>query len=320
MKKSFFILCILLCFLISYSEASAFWIWTPKSKKLINPKYAPKDTPEEQFKWAMRFFDGKEYKQAAEEFTRLVAYFKDSDLAPEAQYYAGRAYEQVNKFYPAFNAYQKTIEVYPFTERIDEIIERQYNLGNTLYRKYGGILMGKKIMTDLGRAVEVFRTVRKNAPFGEYGDMAQFMIGQCYKKSEQYDEAKGAFQELIDEYPRSPLADKAEYEVAQCTYLASLKPNYDQELTDDAIKEFKKIAKNKEDSHASKEAEDALFLLEDKKAQSLFNVAKFYEKQKRYKSARIYYEEVLKKYSWSSFARLARERLKDIVKLTEEEE
>ena len=180
--------------------------------------------------------------------------------------------------------------------------------------------MGKKIMTDLGRAVEVFRTVRKNAPFGEYGDMAQFMIGQCYKKSEQYDEAKGAFQELIDEYPRSPLADKAEYEVAQCTYLASLKPNYDQELTDDAIKEFKKIAKNKEDSHASKEAEDALFLLEDKKAQSLFNVAKFYEKQKRYKSARIYYEEVLKKYSWSSFARLARERLKDIVKLTEEEE
>ncbi|MEE9500022.1 MAG: hypothetical protein V3V42_01875, partial [Candidatus Omnitrophota bacterium] len=60
--------------------------------------------------------------------------------------------------------------------------------------------------------------------------------------------------------------------------------------------------------------------LGDKKAQSLFNVAKFYEKQKRYKSARIYYEEVLKKYSWSSFARLARERLKDIVKLTEEEE
>jgi len=267
----------------------------------------------------MRFFDEKKYKRAAEEFTRLVAYFKDSDLAPEAQYYAGRAYEEANKFYPAFNAYQKTIEVYPFTKRIDEIIERQYNLGNTLYRKYGGILMGKEIMTDLERAVEIFRTVRKNAPFGEYGDQAQFMIGQCYKKSEQYDGAKGAFQELIDEYPRSHLADKAEYEVAQCTYLASLKPDYDQELTDDAIKEFKKIAKNKEDSHASKEVEDALFLLEDKKAQSLFNVAKFYEKQKRYKSARIYYEEVLKKYSWSSFAKLARERLKDIAKLTKEE-
>ncbi|UCD54760.1 MAG: outer membrane protein assembly factor BamD [Candidatus Omnitrophota bacterium] len=320
MKKSFFILCIILYCLNSCNEASAFWIWTPKSKKLVNPKYASKDTPEQQFEWAMHFFDKKEYKRAAEEFTRLVAHFKDSDLAPEAQYYAGRSYEEANKFYPAFDAYQKTIEVYPFTKRIDEIIERQYNLGNTLYRKYGGIFMGKEIMTDLERAIEIFRTVRKNAPFGEYADQAQFMIAQCYKKSEQYDEAKEAFQELIDEYPHSILADKAEYEAAQCTYLASLNPDYDQELTEDAIKEFKKIAKSKENSHASKEAEDALFLLEDKKAQSLFNIAKFYEKQKHYRSARIYYEEVLEEYSWSSFAKLARERLKDIAKLTEQEE
>jgi outer membrane protein assembly factor BamD len=322
MKKSFFILCVLLCCLISFDEArpsAGFWIWTPKSKKFVNPKYAPKDTPEEQFKWAMGFFDEKQYKRAADEFTRLVAYFKDSDLAPEAQYYAGRSYEELDKLYPAFGAYQKTIEVYPFTKRIDEIIEREYNIGNKLYRKYGGILMGKEIMTDLEKAIEVFRAVKKNAPFGEYASPAQFMIAQCYKKSEQYDEAKGAFQKLIDEYPESALLDKAKYEVAQSTYLASLKPDYDQELTDDAIEEFKKIAGEKDASTVSEEAKDALSLLENKKAESLFNVAKFYEKQKRYKSARVYYEELMRKYSRSSFSELARERLEDMAELTEEE-
>ena len=80
----------------------------------------------------MQFFEGKDYKRAAEEFTRLVTYFGDSDLAPEAQYYAGRSHEEIDRFYPAFSAYQKTIEAYPFTERIDEIIEREYNLGNML--------------------------------------------------------------------------------------------------------------------------------------------------------------------------------------------
>lgn len=323
MKKIFFISFILgSCFFLCFDASAhvAFWIWTPKTKKFVNPKYAAKDTPGKQFKWAMQFFEEKDYKRAAEEFTRLVTHFKDSDLAPEAQYYAGRSYEEQDKFYPAFSAYQKTIDTYPFTERIDEIIEKEYNLGNELYKKHGGILMGKEIITDLERAVEIFRAVKKNAPFGEYADQAQFMIGECYKKSGLYDEAKGVFQKLIDEYPHSALVDKTQYEVAQCTYLASLKPDYDQELTDEAIKEFKKIAKDKEDSLTLKKAKDAVFLLENKKAQSLFDTAKFYEKQKRYKSAGIYYRELLNKYSRSPFCKPARERLKDIAELMKEEE
>lgn len=310
MKKTINIFCFIvtIIFLLS-AEASAFWVWTPKTKKLVNPKYAAKDTPEEQFKWAMSFFEEKDYKRAAEEFARLVSYFPDSEMAPEAQYYAGRSYEAAEKYYPAFEAYQKTLDLYPFTKRIDEIIQRQYNIGREIYKKHSGKLMGRELMTDLDRSVEIFEKVKKNAPFGEYGDQAQFMIGECYKKSEQFAEAVKAFQELVDAYPRSPLRDKAKYEVAHCTYLASLNPDYDQELTDDAIEEFKRIAETKKGLTIAEEAEETVSLLEDKKAESLFNAAQFYERQKKYKSAAIYYEEILNKYPRSSFSELAARKL-----------
>ena len=215
MKKPLLGIIILLYFLIFNASAFSFWIWTPKEKGIVNPKHAAKDTPEEQYKWAMKLYEEGDYKQSAEQFLSLTNYFKESDLAPEAQYYAGRSYEAMDKPYPAFEAYQKVVEIYPYTARIDEIIEREYNIGLALYHSHRGKLMGLEIMTDLDRAVEVFQAIRKSIPFGEYAEKAQFMVGESYKKSGQYTEAMKDFQKLIDEYPRSPLVEKAKYEVAQ---------------------------------------------------------------------------------------------------------
>ena len=312
MKKYTLILLILIYTVGLSPEAFAFWIWSPKTKKLVNPKHVAKDTPEEQFKWAMKLYNAEEYKRAAEEFSRLATAFKDSDLAPEAQYYAGKSYEEGGKPYPAFLAYQKVIDIYPFTKRIDEIIEWEYDIGQVFYAKNTGKLMGVELMPDFERSIEIFSKVRDNAPFGDYAPKAQFMIGLSHKKVEQYTEAIKAFQKLADEYQRSNFYDKATYEVAQCTYLASLKSDYDQELTDEAIKEFKTIVESRKGLDISKDAEEAVSILEERKAKSLFKTAKFYERQKQYRSAVVYYEEILEKYPKSSFSG---ESLRNIVKL-----
>jgi len=110
MKKYIYILSFFLIFTILCANTSlAFWIWTPKQKTFINPKFAVKDTPKEQYDWAMRFYKMSDFEHAAEEFVRLVDHYPDSDLAPEAQYYAGRSYEELGKYYFAFQAYQKVI-------------------------------------------------------------------------------------------------------------------------------------------------------------------------------------------------------------------
>lgn len=105
-----------ICFILTalYVQSSyAFWVWTPDTKTAINPKFIVKDSPKEQFNWAMGFFKNNDFPRAADEFMRLTQYYPDSDLAPEAQYYAGRSYEEAGKYYFAFESYQKTVDNYP---------------------------------------------------------------------------------------------------------------------------------------------------------------------------------------------------------------
>jgi len=87
-------------------EVTAYWVWTPETKKFINPKYAVKDSPKEQFNWAMSFFEAKDYQRASIEFKKLTRQYEYSSYASKSQYYMGLSYEMMGKFYTAFLNYQ----------------------------------------------------------------------------------------------------------------------------------------------------------------------------------------------------------------------
>ena len=53
------------------NTAWAYWVWTPGTKKFINPKNAVKDSPKEQFDWGMNFYNAKDFQRAATEFEKL---------------------------------------------------------------------------------------------------------------------------------------------------------------------------------------------------------------------------------------------------------
>src|SRR3989338_8133061 len=146
------------------TAASAYWVWTPSSKKFINPKYAVKDSPKEQFDWAMSFYNAKDYQRAAAEFEKLTKHYEYSEYASKAQYYVGLSYENMGKYYTAFQNYQKAIDNFPHIENIDEIIEREFNIANLYASKDNPKVLGVDILTSLDKAVEIYKKVVDNAP------------------------------------------------------------------------------------------------------------------------------------------------------------
>src|SRR3989338_2412608 len=76
-----------------------YWIWTPESGKWENPKYAAKDTPEDQIAYAKKSYEEKNLKDALREFKKLLKYYPLSKEAPTAQYYAGRIMEDLDHSY-----------------------------------------------------------------------------------------------------------------------------------------------------------------------------------------------------------------------------
>jgi len=312
--KKISICCLVLGFLFSIypPDLFSYWIWTPETGKWINPKYAAKDTPKEQFDYAMSFFDNADYKAAIKAFKRLVVVYPKSKYAPDAQYYVGRSFEGQNEYYKAFKEYQKVIDKYPYTEKLDEIINKEFEIANMFFegkkRQIWGVEMSI-MLTPEETAIEIFEKVAQNSPYGDDTDQVYYKLGLTYKKIGNFQSARESFNKLLEGFPDSPLYEKAEYQAAYCAYQFSLDPSYDQEATDEAIAEFKAFISKNPDSELSKEAEKGLSELHDKRAKKIFDVAIFYEKQSQNKSAIIYYEEVVKMYPSTKWAAQAMEKI-----------
>jgi len=291
------------------NTAWAYWVWTPGTKKFINPKNAVKDSPKEQFEWAMTFYGTRDYQRAATEFEKLTKQYEYSEYAAKAQYYVGLCYENMNKFYIAFQNYQKAIDNFPHIENMDEIVAREFNIANLFVTKESPKVLGTDILTSLDRAIEIYKKVVDNAPYGRLADEAQYRMGAAMKKAERYDEAIQAFQKIIDDYPTATFVDKAKFEVADCAYKASLKPAYDAEPTARAIKAFEDFSRENRDRSLSKEADKTVQRLKDKAAEKSLLTAQFYEKVGRYQAAVVYYKDVINSYPESSFVNLARSKV-----------
>jgi len=74
MKKfiyTYIAVCLAVLSAFSASTAHAYWVWTPKTNKWVNPKLAVKETPKEQMEWAMGFYEKGEFTPALKEFKQL---------------------------------------------------------------------------------------------------------------------------------------------------------------------------------------------------------------------------------------------------------
>lgn len=295
----------------------AFWMWTPETNKWVNPKFAVKETPRLQLKFAQGFYKTKDYKKAVAEFNKLIDHYPRSKEAPEAQYHIALCLEEQDKFYEAFKAYQKVVEKYPFSERSGDIVEQQFKIGEKLLEG-----RGKKstfVQTVVGGeydVVDIFRTVIKNAPYGPHAVAAQYKIGLYLQKKQLYQEARDEFEKVTNDYPQSEWAQAAQYQIAVVDASRSSSHQYDQKITQAAKEEFKELVKTNPDVELSQKAQKEIQLLMEKEAHNNFIIAHFYEKQRNYKSAKIYYTAILDKYKNTSWALKALEKIQELDRKT----
>ena len=282
------------------SEAQAVWIWTPQTRRFVNPKSASKDTPHAQIDWAVGFLEAKDYARASREFLKLVQTFPRSELAPEAQYLVGVCYEMMDKQGEAFNAYKKLVEIYPFSSRFKEAIEREFAIAENLFEGGRLRIVGLIKVPSIDKAIEIYEHILAHAPFGDYGAKAQFRLGECYRKQERFEEASRAFQKMVEQYPSSPLVEEAKFNIAFCAYHLSLKPSYDQSATDEAITWYESFISAHPENPMVPEAKESLRKLREFKAEGLAQTAAFYEQQGKQESAVIYYKQIADSYSDSS--------------------
>ena len=293
--------------ILAPQTVQAKWIWS-KETGFYNPKYAVKDTDKEQFEAAKKAFDRKSYETSRKLFKRVIKFFPDTKLSAEAQFMIGECYFLSEDYYSAHKAYKTLIKEYPKHGRIQEVIARQYRIGhlfcNGTKRKWHGLPI-----PAYQKGVEAMKEVVSLDRWDDLADDAVFEIGLCQYRKKNYEDARVTFSDLLQDYPSSEHASRAQYLKGMASYAQIQGPDYDPTKAKEAKRDFKISVDEFEGSEEEKQAREKISKMTMESARSENEIARYYLKNRKLQAALVYFRSLERNYSETPYGQTAKNLL-----------
>jgi len=280
----------------------------------------------DQLQVAQEAFDKKDFSLARKASQRVVSAWPFSDYAPQGAYLLGRCYEELGQDEKAFKEYQRLLEKYPRVANYDDVLERQFTICNRFMNGERFKLWGYiPTFPSMDKTVVMYEKVVKNGPYSDVAPQAQMNIGAAREKQtrflndkEPYVEAAKAYEQAADRYHDRPkIASEALYKAGMAYQKQAATAEYDQSTAGQAIATFQDFMIYYPNDPRAATGEKIIASLKLEQARGNFETAKFYEKSHHWKSASIYYNEVVRQAPNSPYAETALKRIAGLQKLTE---
>src|SRR5437763_1287002 len=247
--------------------------------------------------------------RAIRAYKTLVKRHPKDAFASTALYRAAQLNEHTHQYTPATDSYLQLVERYPSSLHFDEAVEGQFRVGEVYLNGKKLKVLGIPIASALDRAVTIFANVVRTAPYGRYTARAQFNIGMAREKQGANDAAIQAYQAVVDKFPNEPIAVDAQYQIGYIWFTSSQLGTNDAAAANNAKTAFQDFLFHYPKSEKAAQARKDLDILEHKQTNNSFKVAKFYDKQKYYRAAVIYYNEVIRQQPGSEESNKAKKRI-----------
>ena len=237
-------------------------------------------------------FQAGNYSSSLRLFKQVVAKYPLTQSAATAQFNVAQSYQDRDP-QRAYEEYQTLIDTYKASKYFGPALDNQFAIAQRARTDKLGSFLGLKKKLGREDTIKLFKGVVDNAPQGKNAAEAKFEIGKIHEDANEHSEAISSYQEVVDQYSKSPLASQAQKKIAELSFGKVEKGTKDA----GAIKESRDAAQQAVSlfpDAATEESRDLIPQIDEKDADSAYGIAKFYEKGKNFKAAIIYYNNVLK--------------------------
>jgi outer membrane protein assembly factor BamD len=267
---------------------------------------------------AQQSFDQKKYKLALKAAKRVIEVWPLSDYAPKAQYLMGRCYEARKQDEYAFNAYQTLLDRYGKAADVKDIQHRQFVIALRFLHGQWFKLWGYiPFFPSMDKTADMFEKIVRYGPYGDLGPPSQMNVGAAREKEKDYPLAVKAYELASDRYSEQPqVAAEALYKAALAYNKQARRADYDQSVAGQAISAFTDFMALYPNDPRVADSQRIIAQLKSVEALGNFRVAQYYEKQKQWAGALVYYNEVMIKNPSSPLATQARQRIEILGKRT----
>ncbi len=174
--------------------------------------------------------------------------------------------------------------------------------------------LGIPVKASMDHAITIFSGIVQSAPYGRYTARAQFGIGQATQKQGNAESAVAAYQAVVEKYPNDPLAAEAQYQIGYLWFVSIKNGVRDAKAVTNARNGFQDFLFKYPKSEKAAQARENLRILDQSQTTNSLQVAKFYDKQKNYKAAVIYYNDVIRQQPGSGASARAKQRIAELRK------
>jgi outer membrane protein assembly factor BamD len=303
MKRQLFIFFVLITFLFLCTKVShAKLVWS-KETGWVNPDLLPKETSDQQFRYAITLMVKKEYISAIGILRGIIASNPESELAEESQINIGRAYYMVGDYKNAFRAYEQLIEQNPGTRKLKELLEKEFQVGVA------------QMKGDENGAIKVFEKIIERNPLGFIAADAQVKIADSYYQLRRFEEAEDSYLRVMENYPNSEWVPYAQFRIPYCklSNIRIQERNYD--LLAQSHHGFEEYMANNPQGALVPITKKIIAEIDIAMAERDYQTGQFYLRRKRPDAGALYFESVIKEYpntEWAAKAKGKLEMLREI--------
>jgi outer membrane protein assembly factor BamD len=298
MKKQLLMFFLLAAFILSGAKATyAAWVWSGETD-WVDPDQLTRETTDQEFKYAITLMVNREYISAIGIFKDVIKKNPGTELANESQMNIGKSYYLLGDYRGSFNAYEQLIEVNPGTRRLQEILDKEFQVGVA------------QMDRDEYGAIKVFERIIERNPLGFIAADAQVKIAECHYQLREFDEAEASFLSVMENYPNSEWVPYSQFRIPYCrlSNIRIQERNYD--LLSKSREGFEIYLANNPQGALVEKTKDIIGEIDIAMAERDYEVGIFYLRQKRPDAAFIYFESVMKDYPNTEWASMSEEKIK----------
>ena len=271
-------------------------------------------TPEKQGAKAKRLQEIGDTRQAADQYKRLADVYTESDQAEEGLVFSAKNYLAAGDYTHCREQLNELRRRYANPTYLDSIGEVEISLGK-------GFLAGKgeggtfRLASRIRKAKAIFQRQFDQDPQGHWADAALMGLGQCSEALGDYTTAIKKYKDVLEKYPRSELRAETEGHIAACIGKRDPRPDKTESDAEDARQ---RISQAKEDAASGDVDVDVVALdenervLADRQARKRYEQAIFYEKNRHFRAAEVYFELVRDRFPKSPWAKKAADELEKL--------
>jgi outer membrane protein assembly factor BamD len=297
MRSRYSVPCLLLVGCVAFAQVCpAAVVFRPKD----GAKYvAPGDeemsgNAQELFQTAQAAENSGNRGRAIKAYRAIVRKYPNDALAASAAYRYGLLSEQAGDYLKAAAAYRVMVENYPRSPNFEEAIEAQFRIAEMYLNGKKMKLLGIPVKSAVDKAINIFADIVRSAPYGKYTARAQFGIGLANEKQGNPQAAVLAYQAVVEKFPDHPVAADAQYQIGYLWFNSARGGIRDAKATENAKIGFQDFIYRYPKSEKVPQARENLRMLEHKATTNAYEIAKYYDKQKNYRAAVIYYNDVIR--------------------------